>query len=71
MKNEIDVRPILQRETKMNLRKGCFTRKHSSDLKADAKEQLFFENNELSDLDIELASLLPDYEKKRLKLKVV
>jgi hypothetical protein len=37
-----DVRPLNHRETKMNLRKGMFTRKHSSDLLPDAREQLLF-----------------------------
>jgi uncharacterized protein with ATP-grasp and redox domains len=68
MKNESDVRPLSQRETKMNLRKGCFTRKHSSDLKPDAKEQLFFED-EFG--EHQLDDFLPEYIKKQFKLKAV
>jgi hypothetical protein len=54
----IDVRPLDQR---MSRRK---------DKTVDAREVLLFQDELLPDLDTDLASLLPDYEKKRLKLKI-
>ena len=41
--------------------------KYTSELNPDAQEQLFFNGNEFPDLDTDLASLLPDYVKKRQK----
>jgi hypothetical protein len=73
----IDVRPLNQRETKMNTRKGMLKAEtEKKPINAVVQLPLFgnpfeplpvIDNNELPDLDTDLASLLPDYARKYQK----